>query len=560
MATTTLTPANAAKLAALNQQYQTQLAGYQYSINSQTNVLKGYAGSAAITPGDPASPKAISIECWAVMDKYQYAVGSAPAKPYKTVSGMPYGLYGYYEHLHNFVSQFQRDGVHPIPTYLKWAYDFVTDPGVLPYVAALQAVATNSQDQTDLNLFKSYFITLKKTVTSQYSSYQGNLKTMQGLVTQLTTKHNSDVAIITGGGTLSTAATSTTSTTKPPKKPKVVVTTTAAGSTPGFTLPSDVQFNLPPHRWSLPTKPDLVNSGMSNPNSLDDSLRRGRFWFYSDSQQTFTQSATTAAAQGRTASQGTKKKYGFQFLWNPETWSTNVAVNPDVTPNTPQYWASSLPVFPSGQNLSLDILIDRTNDFACFGPALKGAYSAKLNALAKTIPPVANLPDTTGFTQAQKDLLNSLIANQNALTAEAAVLAENIAAASADIAPTNFLEFYANAGAESLTKITDLMQRGTLADIEYLYKTINGDGWVRLDQNTSDIGFLMMTLVEIEIGPSKYLGYLNNLSIEHQMFSENMIPMRSALSLQFVLMASAKVSQNLNTSSASGNSTNTSGS
>jgi hypothetical protein len=92
-------------------------------------------------------------------------------------------------------------------------------------------------------------------------------------------------------------------------------------------------------------------------------------------------------------------------------------------------------------------------------------------------------------------------------------------------------------------KVQDLANRGTLADIEYLYKTVNGPDWYRLGQETSDIGFLMMTLVEIEIGPSRYLGYLNSLNINHTYFTPNMIPLRSTLDLSFVLMASAKISQ-----------------
>jgi hypothetical protein len=92
-----------------------------------------------------------------------------------------------------------------------------------------------------------------------------------------------------------------------------------------------------------------------------------------------------------------------------------------------------------------------------------------------------------------------------------------------------------------VTKIQDLQKYGTLADIEYLYKAINGPGWVNqaTGRKSSDIGFLSPTLLRVDIGPLSYLGYVNSMSVNHTMFSKGMIPMVTDVTIQFNLMATA---------------------
>ena len=92
---------------------------------------------------------------------------------------------------------------------------------------------------------------------------------------------------------------------------------------------------------------------------------------------------------------------------------------------------------------------------------------------------------------------------------------------------------------------------GTLADIEFLYQTINGPnanymkgGWKNsLGRVTSDIGFLSATLVKFEIGPVNYLGYINGLSVNHLAFTRDMKPIRSDVSIQANLLASVGLAE-----------------
>jgi hypothetical protein len=389
--------------------------------------------------------------------------------------------------------------------YLAWANSFYTNPAVIKYFNRLIFLAGTTTGEP-----AGFEASLKEYITK----YQARAKEVTKLFAQQKTaldKAKNDIAAEnadyeaklrnliykTGVATSTTAAAAAAAD----------ANTAAAEATPAYTLGKDVEFNLPPHRWSLPTLPVNVLNGtdVSRSDQSEDD-RRGRFWTWRASDQKFTSaSADKVDAVGKTRR---PTKYGFQFLWNPETWSTSVQINPDVTPNSPQYWATSLPVFPSGQNMSFNIVIDRVNDFACFGPS--------------TIKPDnSNVP--TSF-------LDSGSAARQALEQQRQKTLNS------------FSEFYkGNNIINPQAKIDDLMKRGTLADIEYIYKVCNGDGWTRLNQTTSDIGFLMMTLVEIELGPNRYLGYLNSLGIEHTFFTENMVPLRTNVSLQFVLMASARV-------------------
>jgi len=99
-------------------------------------------------------------------------------------------------------------------------------------------------------------------------------------------------------------------------------------------------------------------------------------------------------------------------------------------------------------------------------------------------------------------------------------------------------------------KLVDLFQRGTLADIEYLYKAINGAGpgstasggdyWKNTRGTiTADIGFLMPTLLNIDVGPLSYVGYVTSMSVNHIMFTQDMIPIRSTVNISFNLLATA---------------------
>lgn len=296
----------------------------------------------------------------------------------------------------------------------------------------------------------------------------------------------------------------------PPEKPSSnQVSSDSANQQP--TSAAGYKFNLPPHQWSLPTTPREVDPYViSNANRIENfhGLRRGRIWYWNTSGD-----ITQIDESGNAVSLGDKysgkgnvsggskvvvgedRKYGFQFLWNPESISVNVVRNMDITPSAADSLRVVAGVFPGQETVSLNILLDRTNDFACL------RHHTKYNTNW----------DSDSFSSFYK-------------------------AGYPGAAPQPFSE-----------EIQKLMNQGTLYDLEYLFRSINGDGIIDKDGNkaqyanllkrvTANVGYLQPTLLAIELGPSRehnlsYVGWISNVSMNHTKFTETMIPLQTQVSI-----------------------------
>ena len=293
--------------------------------------------------------------------------------------------------------------------------------------------------------------------------------------------------------------------------------------------PNDYSWNLPPHTWSLPKLPTDVNNpggayqAFGKPQVSSDTYRRGRLWWR--------QSANVAVQTGSTKEDKAtyekleggehERRFGFQFMWNPDAIQTQVAVQMDAVPNVNDMFLSLVAAFPATQSIAFNIRLDRTNDFAC--------AQARFERPGLSTPK----PDTTSRPDAVYD---------SALFARQQLRQETV---------RDFGQYYLLAGAFQQSsaqleeKLMDLFTRGTLADIEFLYKTINGDGgggmkWTnRRGIQTADIGYLMPTLLNIDIGPLSYQGYVNSLSVTHTSFTPDMVPIRSDLSISLQVLATS---------------------
>jgi hypothetical protein len=284
--------------------------------------------------------------------------------------------------------------------------------------------------------------------------------------------------------------------------------------------PLEYQWNLPPHKWSMPFTPgtDLENmpDGYRKGQS-SDRYRRGRIWWKFNSNDLSVQGGDGKSQKLDSAD----RKYGFQFLWNPESFGTAVSVQMDATPNAGDRFLSGAGYFPATEVISFTLRVDRTNDFAAANSYFKRPSNI--------------------YTDIANSGTNNFISTK-------------------DVA--EFVKYYQNVGSFSSPNITngkkenvekkliDLFQRGTLADIEYLYKSINGPGpgntasgadyWKNARGiTTADIGFLMPTLLNIDIGPLSYIGYATSLSVTHIGFTPDMIPIRSDVQISFNLLATA---------------------
>ena len=273
--------------------------------------------------------------------------------------------------------------------------------------------------------------------------------------------------------------------------------------------PINYQWNLPPHQWSLPVKTREVEGKFVDPslvgrNNVTEQYRRGRMWWYDNTNNTY----VTADGTTKTQVNDESRKYGFQFPWNPEAFTTSVNLNTDVTPTPADRFASVAGAFPSGETISFTLRLDRTNDFACMRDLLKKNYSLKLN-------------ESSG----QESVFEKM--------------------ASYYTMPFALSNVKTKDGKKVDTmgaKIKNLMEIGTVADIEYLYTAINGPGWSSVSGRlTGDIGYLSATLLRVDIGPLSYVGYVNSLSVNHIGFSEDMTPIRTDVQVSVNLMASAGI-------------------
>lgn len=285
---------------------------------------------------------------------------------------------------------------------------------------------------------------------------------------------------------------------RPPK-----ITAAAAAQTTvnlkALSTPSlgNYQWNLPPHSWSLPVQPQSMGGTTADPQSINGNfashkLRRGRIYWYSRVDAKYMDPSTPNQGPG-----SADPRYGFQFLYNPSEITTNVAVNTDITPTSEDKFAKVVGAFPSGEALTVSILLDRTNDFFC----LRSHTNTQKQYSSGTM----NGYMTGDFSQYYKHSLEKDFSK-------------------------NFTK-----------KLSDLINLGTISDVEYLYKAINGPNWVNpaTGRETSDIGFLSPTLLRIDIGPLSYIGYVSNLVVTHNAFTQSMIPIRTTLSVSFNLMATA---------------------
>ena len=272
------------------------------------------------------------------------------------------------------------------------------------------------------------------------------------------------------------------------------------------------RWNLPPHKWSLPIEP--IETGFATNTEAftlgsSPKYRRGRMYWYSRIDSTYVDTSTYNTGTGDHAKD---PRYGFQFLWNPETFSTSVAVNMDITPSFADKFVDVVGAFPSGEYLTVSLRLDRTNDFACI----------------KSLPK-ETVPDGSDVYSRYANSYAQYYAGAEGFTSQGF---------------DSFSQSAGNLGQNVGEKIIELQKYGTIADLEYLYKAINGPGWSNsaTGKGTSDIGFLMPTLLRIDIGPLSYLGYVNNLQVNHIGFSKGMVPIRTDVSLQFNLMATAGLS------------------
>jgi hypothetical protein len=274
----------------------------------------------------------------------------------------------------------------------------------------------------------------------------------------------------------------------------------------------------------LPTDPGTVNPGANSTRSDSfHTTRRGRIWYFQgyvgptnipDYKNT---GIVAVDANGNALTAATVNKYGFQFIWNPETFTQQTQVNMTVTPSNTDPTIGLTGFAAANSSLQFTLRLDRTNDFAC----------------AKSVVNIEDL--VPALSDAAHDRNENLKKTQ----------LQN----AASIVPFyNVGSFSTNTADVIESKIVNLLKYGTEFDLEYLYKTINGDGWRGIGgRDTSNIGYLMPALIRVDLGNQKFVGVVSSVSVNHLAFTRDMIPIRTDVNLTIDLRANIQPTTNAGT-------------
>ena len=328
---------------------------------------------------------------------------------------------------------------------------------------------------------------------------------------------------------------------------KVVKNTAAKITPPPLSPTSDYQWNLPPHTWSLPLDPyEIAPDTVNKRTDSYHSTRRGRIWYYNGyvGPTNVANPETGLIAAPKDGSSGTVNKYGFQFIWNPETFTQNTSVNMSVTPSGSDPTVALTGFAAANSTMNFTLRLDRTNDFAC-------AKAFTIEDLVTNLPP---LPTITGTSK------EAVAANKIVSSAQAA-LNKEVKIMNYTYGNIQQIAKYYRVGQpfgsdQNFTtnvedKIKDLLTYGTESDLEYLYRVINGDGWKGIGgRATSNIGYLMPSLIRLDLGNQKFVGVVSSASVTHLAFTRDLIPIRSDVSITVDLRANIQPTTNNGTTTA----------
>ena len=333
--------------------------------------------------------------------------------------------------------------------------------------------------------------------TTAVATHQALLKADAATMKYLSSQSNPGVPmrpIVKGTGTHPSAGASSKLSSTPASTPQPAIEEYTAA----------YKWNLPPHEWSLPFGPDQLHPDVVKPFASDvHSTRRGRI-FYS---MGFTGPSLTQDANGNPIQDPRSDSYyGFQFMWNPDRFVQTTSLNMELTPSETDILATASGFFAAKSHLDFTIRLDRTNDFACF-------KAADLKYKAITTP---------NSISAQKDVTDFIKYYQKG--------------------KPRLSDFDFSQNIES--KIRNLLTYGTMADVEFLYRTINGGGFKSFGVETSNIGYLRPTIVRVDLGPQKFLGVIGSVSLDHISFTKDMVPIRTDVTISIDLRALTSYSTN----------------
>ena len=216
--------------------------------------------------------------------------------------------------------------------------------------------------------------------------------------------------------------------------------------------------------------------------------------------------------------------YGFRFLYNPTSVSMAWGI---VESFSPQFVASgsdrgnAVSVGLMKSAITFSLMLNRIGDMQFvsqtgFLPPTRKSYMTDLNYLE-----ALEAAKASSFLSGASEEYSQLTRSINALQGKAS-----------DIPQVPRLPYPGFVSDEDAAMI---YKKGTMYDIEYLFKSINGysSGYnSSLNGMTSDRGWLNPIPVELHLGDGlRYLVRISSLDLEHVVFNERMVPILSTVNV-----------------------------
>lgn len=195
-----------------------------------------------------------------------------------------------------------------------------------------------------------------------------------------------------------------------------------------------------------------------------------------------------------------KRRYGFQFMYNPSTISMHYAGAPQVDIGLEISGADKVALIGSGvtsSTVSFQLLINRMGDMRV------------INRLIQSLSDNTKNKQTLTNDDDWKEVYST---------------AANHPTKQVDPDVTDLL-----------TEFKGIREKGTMYDIEYLLRTLIGyelPSQLRGNALTSDIGYLGAYPVELHIGKNmRYLVTVDSFDITHTIFTQDMVPVFTNMSI-----------------------------
>jgi hypothetical protein len=206
--------------------------------------------------------------------------------------------------------------------------------------------------------------------------------------------------------------------------------------------------------------------------------------------------------------------YGFRFHYNPATWGQSVSFTESINPDSiAKSNIDRLPLPGGFASISFKLYLNRIADLACMGDYYDSSESLKRIAEEQT-------NKYMGLTSGNPNNYGIPAVTTSATT----------------VSPVN-------------KHLQRILRQGTLYDLDYLYATANGanlgsyhvDGFKTPNPNydndfrSPDYGFISPRYVRIWLGPHvTFVGRINNISVQHLLFSQYMIPTFTEVTITIV--------------------------